>query len=97
MLVVIEDDKVVRRDAAVAGEDETDVDRTLLEGGESQRPAGVERLERLELQAVRLLEPGLAEWPLRALRRPAKRPLAGDGGGHVRQLGDGMMGGLGVR
>src|SRR5438105_6239038 len=96
MLVVIEDDEVVRRDPAVAGEDETDIDRTLLQGGKGQRSARVERLERLELQAVRLLEAGLAERSLRALRWPAQSPLAGDRRGDVRELGEVVLVGLGL-
>ncbi len=85
MLVVVENDEVVGRDAAVAGEDEADVDRPALEGGVGERPARVKRLECLEVQTVGRDQALLAERPLRALGWPAQGPSTGDGG-HVRQL-----------
>src|SRR4051812_11362723 len=45
LLVVVEEDEALRRDARVAREDERDVDLLALEGRDRQRTTRVERLE----------------------------------------------------
>ena len=66
-------------DDAVGGEEQADLDVAVLEGGDGERTAGVERLEVLERQAVGLFEALLAERALGALGRAAEHEGAGDG------------------
>src|SRR5947209_4473049 len=80
VLVVLEYDEVVRRDAAVAREDKPDVDGAALECPVSQWPTRIQCLKSFEVKPVRLLETRLAERALRALWRTTKRPSAGDRG-----------------
>src|SRR5712691_5445378 len=95
MLVVLEHDEVVGGDAAVAGEDEADIDGPALEGGVGERPARVQRLEVLEMQTVHRYQALLAERALRALGRSAQSPSTGDRG-HIRELDQVIRIGLGL-
>lgn len=76
LLVVVEHDQALGRHHAVGAEDQPDADLPLLDRVEGQRAAGIERPEALEPRAVGLLQPWLAERPLRAFRRAAEHELA---------------------
>ena len=77
-LVVLEEDEVVDGDRRVGREEQPDVDAPVLDRGDGDRAARVERLELLEREPVRLLQPDRAERALRALGRTPEDQVARD-------------------
>src|SRR6267143_2437805 len=78
VLVVIEEDEVLRDDAGVTREKQSNVDLLPFERGDRERAACVERLEVLERDAINVLQTERAERARRTLRRSAEHHRAGD-------------------
>ena len=79
MLVVLQEDEVVRGDRGVRREEQPYLRLTALDRRHGDGTAGVRGLEFLEFETVRVGQALQAERSLRALGRPGQDERAGDG------------------